>query len=121
MTSDSKKIGKITDHALNLITDIRDKYVKEYHLEVNEWDDGLKQLYFLNCDMEILRFLEKNKIEANHSAVSFGLSYGMLILKNQIACNYNERYSEECKSLEIKDKMYSDINMATRDFIINGV
>ena len=115
-----RKIRKIAENTLNLITDIRDRYVIKYSLDASKWDNELRQLYFLNCDMEIYSYLKKNKVKINKSAMDFGLSYGILILKNQLIYNYNNYQVYEDNYLD-KEKMFDNINDITIDFILNGV
>ena len=114
-------LRQIAEVVLKKITDIREVYIEKYELTPTNWDNSLRNLYFLNCDVEIINFLKKLEIDINESALDFGLTYGILILKNQIMNNYNNKYGNDMDQISLKANMYDDINDVTIDFIVHGV
>jgi hypothetical protein len=111
---------QISETILKSINNLLEEYVKDYGRLLHKWSRFQVNVLMLNCDAEILCLLEKNKITPHESAFHLGITFGILIIKYDIADAYCHQFGNKVIP-RIKEIMDEDIQKEIMEYIVKGI
>jgi hypothetical protein len=111
---------QVAEKIVNIINDVRSAYTTRIGQSPSQWDRATRQLFFLNCDTEIICLLEDLEFEINEGAFELGLTYGIMILEHETKSIFIERYGDMMDMIA-KEKMYDEINEGIVNYISEGL
>ena len=115
-------IIQMVEQSYRKIDDIRDEYIKRYG-PVEGWQ-FLQYILLLNTDTEITCFLEKNNITLNSETQEYGVTFGMLRIRNEVRNIFHSKYGTSNPSkltMQAKEEMYQAIYHSALDYWIHGI
>ena len=116
----SSQKTQIAEQIVNCISDLQDHYVRSLKQLTSEWDSQQTQMYLLNCDTEIQTILSSHYLVPDDKALAYGLSFGVLVIKNEINRNYKLKFGDQL-DLTTKQSMYNELNECVIKFVLHGL
>jgi hypothetical protein len=113
----------ISESIRNNLIDLKENYIREYG-PVASWSEQQKDIFFLNCDVELDYVLKYFRIEPHENCQIYGLTYGLMILQTVTTENYLENKGfQELNRLDIysREELNRIINNVIYDYIVHGI
>jgi hypothetical protein len=117
------KVQYISESIRNRLEDLKILYVDD-HGEIPTWDDNLKMIFFLNCDVDLESLFRYLKITPDNSCFDIGISYGIMVLQTCLTQEYlDDRGVDEIRHLCLGDReiLNNKINESIYNYIMDGV
>ena len=116
------KVQYISETVRNNLEDLKHLYIRG-HGAISEWSDNIKQIFFLNCDIELENLCRNFKITPSEKCYELGLSYGIMVLQTCLAEDFiNLRGVDEIHHLCLGDReiLNHKINESIYNYIMDG-
>lgn len=110
---------KAIEKILLIINDIKNHYYGQYGKDVI-WNSAEQDVFFLNCDAEVLHWLEKNQIELHDDVYEYGITYGILIIKKEIDFKMARKYGGVLEIAQ-KEEYFELLNKTIYNYLTEGV
>ncbi len=108
----------IAKHVASQIMDVRNVYVAMYG-DSSKWGLDIEDVFFINCDVNIMHYLEYNHVKVHESCKMFGISFGVVVIIKLIKQKFLEKYGP-ITSCILQETMYNILYEHIYDFIVNG-
>lgn len=113
----------ISEIIRNKLVALKSLYSKDYG-PIYTWTEKQRDIFFLNCDVEIEKTLTFYGIHPLNDCNDIGLSYGIMVLQttsiNQFLIEHKIKKMSDLND-ENKHKLNKFINAVITDYIINGL
>lgn len=106
------------EQSYHKIEDIRTQYIKIYG-SVESWG-VLQYTFLLNSDTEITALLEEHGVTLNKETQNYGITLGMLMIKNEIKMMFYDKHGTTDLDMNAKEEMYNTIYDCALDYWIHG-
>jgi hypothetical protein len=118
MRSHSQRM-RIAEKLIEITNDLKDSYVKQYG-SASDWDISFQDLYLLNCDAEILHYLQQEELAVHEDVYKIGISLGVLVIQKEIQRRHYNQYGDNVDHV-LKEQMFEQIQRCIYDYAFNGV
>jgi hypothetical protein len=115
----SSQKTRIAEKIRSIIADIKLGYCERYGKDVYAWDDDEKNLYLLNCDMELIHFLETEELNISENALNNGLTFSIVIIIYECTRFFLDMYGDEM-DMYSAESMHRKINDSIIHFLEYG-
>ena len=117
MRSHSQRM-RIAEKLIEISNDLKGSYISD-HGPTDDWGLSTQDIYLLNCDTEILNFLQREEIEVHSDVFKIGVSFGILVIQQQIKRRYYNMYGDMLE-YHHKEQMFEEMQECIFDYTVNG-